>query len=388
MSALTSIQWTDRTWNPVRGCSRVSAGCDNCYAMNMAHRFSGAGKPFEGLTTIRRGKVDWTGVARFIPGQLAAPMKWRKPARIFVNSMSDLFHPSLSNEEIAAVFGVMAACPQHTFQVLTKQPKRAAEWFKWVDGSGAGIESLPIDRCASLADDALLNLLPRPARAMAFAPGRGSQRWPIPNVHLGTSAENQETYNARVPTLVHGCPAAVHFVSIEPMLGPMRLRGTGHLHLDWVIIGGESGPGSRPCDVAWIESIVDECRENAIPCFVKQLGGNCFAPWRVEWRDNVRSQGSLEAVAVDCMGKKTELATVWKNGVWHTWDRRGTGGENASEPTVELAKAAVLESLQRQHVTPIKGWARHAHMLRDKKGGDPSEWPESLRVRQFPEARV
>jgi hypothetical protein len=98
--------------------------------MGQAHRFSGKGQPYEGLTTIRNGKVDWTGVARFIPEMLGAPLKWRKPKRIFVNSMSDLFHPSLSNEEIAAVFGVMAACPQHTFQMLTKQPKRAAEWFK------------------------------------------------------------------------------------------------------------------------------------------------------------------------------------------------------------------------------------------------------------------
>jgi len=376
----TDIAWTDRTWSPVRGCSRVSDGCQNCYAIRQAHRFSGKGQPYEGLTTIRRGKVDWTGVARFIPEQLGAPLKWRKPVRIFVNSMSDLFHPSLSNEEIAAVFGVMAACPQHTFQVLTKQPKRAAEWFKWVDGSGAAIESLPLDRCASLADDALLNLLPRPARAMAFAPGRGSKRWPLPNVHLGVSAENQKTADERIPILLT-IPAAVRFVSAEPLLervdlsfglsgtsthhmcvdvaGALRNRsfsgmldadtgreltraeakaalekllaqgvrvlpmakecdgfsdqkgcpGHRNARLDWVIAGGESGPGARPCDVAWIESIVQQCREASVPCFVKQLGAKPY-----DSRDQ-----------------------------------------------------------------------RHFVDIADKKGGDPSEWPESLRVRQFPE---
>jgi protein gp37 len=129
MAANSLIEWTDRTWNVVRGCSRVSPGCDNCYAMGQAHRFAGPGKPFDGLTryTAKRG-VDWAGFARFVPEKLAEPLSWRKPQRIFVNSMSDLFHESLSNEEIAAVFGVMAACPQHTFQILTKRPKRMREW--------------------------------------------------------------------------------------------------------------------------------------------------------------------------------------------------------------------------------------------------------------------
>src|SRR5690349_7902800 len=105
MSAKTTIEWCTRSWNPVRGCARVSPGCDSCYAMRQAHRFSGAGKPYEGLTTIRKGKVDWSGVARFIPGELDAPLRWRKPERVFVNSMSDLFHHSLTFEQIAAVFG-------------------------------------------------------------------------------------------------------------------------------------------------------------------------------------------------------------------------------------------------------------------------------------------
>ena len=125
----SKIQWTDKTWNPVRGCSRISSGCDNCYATGQAHRFSGTGMPYDGLTVIRNGKVDWKGEARFIPEKLAEPLKWKKPCRVFVNSMSDLFHDSITDEQIAAVFGVMAACPQHTFQILTKRPKRMLAWF-------------------------------------------------------------------------------------------------------------------------------------------------------------------------------------------------------------------------------------------------------------------
>jgi protein gp37 len=356
----TAIEWTDKVWNPTRGCSRVSAGCDNCYAMRQAHRFDTISEksPYHGLTTIRKGKVDWAGVARFVPEMLGAPLKWRKPQRIFVNSMSDLFHPSLSNEEIAAVFGVMAACPQHTFQVLTKQPRRAAEWFK----VGEELTALAGERLA--ADN-------------GWCHAHEGEHWPLPNVHLGVSAENQEAWNARL-NFVHTCPAAVHFASFEPLLGPIKLRGTGAIHLDWAIVGGESGPGARPCDVAWLENIDEQCRENAIPVFVKQLGGNCFAPWNVEWRDS--GDGSSLAYF-----GKIHLATVWRNGTWHTWDANGTGGENAQERTVELAKPEVEKALARQHANPIKGWARHKHMLKDRAGGDPSEWPEALRVRQFPE---
>lgn len=139
-AALTTIEWTDETWNPTRGCSRVDDdGCKNCYAMRFAHRFSAPGQRYEGLTRIGKRGVDWAGRAKLIPEQLAKPLNWRKPRRIFVDSMSDLFHESLPFEHIAAVFGVMAACPQHTFQVLTKRPKRAAEFFGWL-GSEAGLE--------------------------------------------------------------------------------------------------------------------------------------------------------------------------------------------------------------------------------------------------------
>lgn len=568
----TKIQWTDATWNPIRGCSRVSAGCDNCYAMNVAHRFSGPGLPYEGLTTLRKGKADWAGIARMVPEHLSDPLRWRKPRRIFVNSMSDLFHHSITNEEIAAVFGVMAACPQHTFQILTKRPERMVEWFGR-DGAAAqvdlfkhvalagriqemfspereaavagfpgyfvtskgrvltdnGSESCLLcgkpneatiarkkfcsKECASKAGyerrmgrwsepAARVEMKPMVAdaghsRVMLYRedgsaerplihrlaleafdrPGRDGEQgchidgdatnnalwnlrwgtqsenwddrkrhgnarswskisedeardiresyrrglsagqiansalflgritetqvrhivdgeqwrehvepeWPLPQVWLGVSAENQATADERIP-LLSQTPAAVRFVSAEPLIGDIDLRkwfdpwtcgdcehhgceddsgptrcddcgedavddaasGSGRCPkcgkddgtsdavalscprcggsrawkrdygfkfaseypgIDWVIVGGESGPGARPCDVEWIRSIVAQCKDAGTKVFVKQLGTS-FAIQQRDW----------------CTAR------------------------------------------------------RH-----DRKGGDITEWPEDLRVREFPE---
>lgn len=391
----TSIEWTRGedgtegvTWNPIRGCSRVSPGCDNCFAMFIAHRFSGPGKPFEGLTTIRRGKPDWAGTARFIPGMLATPLRWRKPRRVFVNSMTDLFHESLTNEEIAAVFGAMTACPHHTFQILTKRPKRAAEWFKWVEAQGMKDTDEDLEpgwKIAAFCNGAFTKTARwRVDSSHEHLSNRGVNEWtwPLPNVHLGVSAENQETWDAR-KSFVHTCPAAVHWASLEPLLGPIELGSTGEFHLDWCVIGGEAGRGSRPMDIAWARSLIEQCRQAGIPVFTKQLGGNHFAPWKVRWDE--RLDGSFDAFSIDRVGVKgTNLATVWPNGVWHTWDANGIGGENAQEASVDDAKREALVALQSQHVQPVKGWARHKHMLRHRKGGDITEWPEDLRVREFP----
>jgi protein gp37 len=298
--------------------------------MGMAHRFSGPGKPYEGLTTIRRGKVDWTGKARFIPSSLDEPLTWRKPQRVFVNSMSDLFHESLSNEEIAAVFGVMAACPQHTFQVLTKRPERMRKWFEWVRGVDAEFPALAcgIEAANRGADVDYQGL---------------AQVWPLPNVWLGTSTEDQATAEKRIPDLL-ATPAAVRFISAEPLLDGLdltrlhtyshgatsrfvnSLRGEGIEYsadggagiwttsrLDWVIVGGESGPGARPFDVAWAHSIVAQCKAAGVACFVKQFGTHV--------RDTT-----------EC-------------------------GVGICPPGIHF---------------------------KDRKGGDWSEWPEDLRVREFP----
>lgn len=260
--------------------------------MGQAHRFSGVGGPYEGLTTIRRGKVDWTGSVRLVPEMLSKPLHWRKPRRVFVNSMSDLFHESLAFEEIAAVFNVMAACPQHLFQILTKRPDQAAEWFRWMS------EADP-DWTCPLQTQKL-------GRFGLKLRSKGIE-WPLPNVHLGVSAEHQDTFNERAFRLEQ-CPVAVRWVSLEPLLEPIRLR-TARSYLNWIVVGGESGPGARQCAVEWIESIVEQCRDAAIPCFVKQLGSN-YADGRLVRR------------------------------------------------------------------------------LQHSKGGDPDEWPEHLRIREFPRVEV
>jgi hypothetical protein len=283
----------------------------------------------------------------------------------------------------------MAAAPLHTFQVLTKRPERAKEWFDWLGNGGhpgkwlranwASVRDFFADgsrfttyrgtRIRS-SDDAGVTVL----NAAAIT-------WddPLHNVWLGVSVEDRARKD-RIDEL-RQAPAAVRFLSIEPLIediGELDLAG-----IDWVIVGGESGAGARPFNVAWARSIVEQCKAAGAACFVKQLGGHFFAPWKVQW--DARLDGSFDAFSVDGIGTRgTNLATVWKNGIWHTWDANGTGGENSSAPTVEAAKREALEALARQHVSPIKGWARHRHMLKDRKGGTIEEWPADLRVREFP----
>jgi len=310
----------------------------------MAHRFSGKGQPYEGLTVIRRGKRDWAGFARFVPEMLSEPLTWKKPARVFVNSMSDLFHPSLSNEEIAAVFGVMAACPQHTFQVLTKQPERAAEWFEW-----AYHQRCHGNTTAEVMRDLAIGAgrFRRPDGSMPKGPGYAllgfDDRWPLPNLWLGVSIENQQTADDRLSTLLT-IPAAVRFASYEPALGPVSLwaflktalrdrslyalKAPEMPGLDWVICGGESGPGARPCALEWLEAVLKQCREADVACFVKQLGAYVVSEERA------------------C--KTAEEA------------KRDFGAESR--------------------------WLWRAG-LSSRKGDDMAEWPEALRVRQFPEGR-
>jgi protein gp37 len=314
----SKIEWTDKTWNPTRGCSRKSTGCEHCFAERQAYRFSGPGMPYEGLVTLGRHGPQWTGKVALVPEMLAAPLSWRKPARVFVNSMSDLFHEELSNEEIAAVFGVMAACPQHTFQCLTKRARRMREWFEWVASLGPPPSFVCETEASNRIDVDCLN-----------AP------WPLENVHLGVSVENQHYADERIPDLLV-TPAAVRFVSAEPLLESIDLDaiqipeeraglrfsalrrhhddryGQSDTTISLVICGGESGPGARPFDIRWAESVVAQCREAGVACFVKQLGSR---PYRSPEREGA------------------------------------TGYE-------------------------IK--------LRSRKGNDPSEWPEQLRVREFP----
>ena len=331
MSAGTKIEWTDCTWNPVRGCSRVSEGCRNCYAERVAARFSGEGERFHGFAERRDSDLNagggskprWTGRVELIESKLTEPLRWRKPRRVFVNSMSDLFHEALPDEAIDRVFAVMALAPQHTFQVLTKRPERMREYVKRLPllhlppiASGRGCDT------DALYDQAYLAL-----RSGA-----------LPNVWLGVSVEDQKTADERIPKLL-STPAAVRFVSYEPALGPVDFNLDQFVpfsaptpKIDWIIVGGESGPGARPIDVAWVRSVVAQCKEAGVACFVKQLGAYPIVRHPTDQR---------------------EVEFSRRCGFLPAW-------------VPEWAAA----------------WIRNF----DRKGGDPSEWPADLRVREFPAA--
>lgn len=349
MSDSTKIQWTDTTWNPVTGCTKVSAGCKNCYAEALAPKvFAGQVVADYGAAVARRGNPQ-TRPRRFTdvrthPDRLDKPLRWRKPRRVFVASMSDLFHEDVPDEFIDQVFGVMAlsqyvgrcrrrecdhdggSCDgyvdpptRHQFQVLTKRPERARRYLSHPERP---------DRVAEGA-----------AAVWHFSESAlDRMEWPLPNIWLGVSCEDQPTADERIPLLLD-TPAAVRFVSAEPLLGPIEqlwpflerkffrhpgsplglarnLNAGQKSHpdadLDWVIVGGESGRNARPCDLAWIRSIVEQCQEAGVPCFVKQLGAKVVP-------DGMFDRGAVSAI-------------------------------------------------------------RHA------KGGDPAEWPEDLRVREWPAA--
>lgn len=270
----TKIQWTDKTWNPLRGCTKVSSGCQFCYAMGVAARFSGPGMPYEGLAKMVGGKPQWTNTIKLVYDKLDEPLHWKAPRMIFVNSMSDLFHPDVPDEYIERVFGVMAACPQHTFQVLTKRPERMLQWFteeiplttreEMVAGWGAHHAKIVWDARGSNRWKYDAHLRPKDLKARRPWPG-----WPLPNVWLGTSIEGNDV--AGRADFLRQVPAAVHFISAEPLLGPVdqvNLDG-----IEWVITGGESGRYHRPFNPQWAEDLRLRCAERGIAYFFKQVGG-------------------------------------------------------------------------------------------------------------------
>lgn len=267
---MTSIEWTEKTWNPVRGCTKISPGCKNCYAETFAERWRGIpGHAYEQGFDLR-----------LVPEALDVPLRRRKPTMYFVNSMSDLFHEDVPLDFIAAVFGVMAACPQHTFQVLTKRPERAREFFLWLDEQ----DGTPGWACYHKAIE------------IGVDPGQacGASTW-RDHVWLGVSVEDQRRAMERVPALLQ-IPAAVRFLSCEPLLGPVEL-GTSLLEggVRWVIVGGESGGGARECATTWVRDLVEECQRWGVPVFVKQLGAKPTQPLQSrkgndpsEWPEDLR----------------------------------------------------------------------------------------------------
>ena len=261
MSDQTGIEWTDATWNPVTGCTKVSPGCDHCYAETFAERWRGtSGHHFEQGFDVRL----W-------PDRLGIPLRWKKPRRIFVNSMSDLFHESIPDEYITQVFATMALASQHTFQVLTKRHARMRSLLR----NWRFYETVAECATGLITNTRPLVKEPRDGWTLRNTPG-GVMRsqwqppaWPLPNVWLGVSTEDQKWADIRIPALLD-TPAAVHFLSCEPLIGPVSLKGSQLP--GWVIVGGESGPGARPMDTFWARHIVNQCTETGTPVFVKQMG--------------------------------------------------------------------------------------------------------------------
>lgn len=319
----TAIEWTDETWNPTGGCDRISPGCAHCYAKEqwdrrhkaflegkaMAPQYS---KPFE--------------VLQLFPDRLLQPLKWRQPRRVFVNSVSDLFHEDVPVEFIDKVFAVMALpgastsaegrYRPHTFQILTKRADRMRDY---------------------MANPQRSSLVQMAAGKIVYEHKRTwgtPYTWPLPNVWLGVSVENQRFADERIPLLLQ-TPAAVRFISAEPLLGPVDIRpympnalwndipSWKEPELGWVIVGGESGQGARPFDLAWARSIVVQCKAAGVPVFVKQIGSGVSLHTLEKGRGRFVNDGDF-----DCM------------------------------------------------------------KIRDLKGGDMDEWPADLRVREFPEARA
>ncbi|MBY5776237.1 DUF5131 family protein [Rhizobium leguminosarum] len=226
--AETSIEWTDATWNPVAGCTILTAGCTNCYAMRMAARLEAMGtEKYIGLTRKSGGRAKWTGKIHLDWKSLEVPARWSKPRLVFVNSMSDLFHTDVPPDFIEAVWKTMEATPRHTYQILTKRPDRMAE------------------------------ILP------------GAQFKVLPNVWLGTSVEDARVLH-RLEALRH-VPAAVRFASFEPLIG--SVSGADLTEINWAIVGGESGPQARYMDPKWVHEIERLCRDTGAAFFFKQWGG-------------------------------------------------------------------------------------------------------------------
>jgi protein gp37 len=340
MASTTKIEWVKnndgsqgQSWNFLRGCRRVSEGCTNCYAERQAIRHAGPGGPYEGLVKSTPNGPRWTGEISFHEEILLAPLKRKKPTTYFVNSMSDLFYEKVSDEILDKAFAVMALCPQHTFQILTKRPERMLEYIESLKNYDAPLSQYWLGDWVSMGMErvrynTLTNIYVDK---------------PLPNVWLGVSVEDQKTADERIPILLQ-TPAAIRWLSVEPLLGPINLthiqfpntlgnmeswdaldlhtevdpdydpdkqNGCTHI-LDWIVVGGESGPGARPCDVQWIRSIIEQCKAAQVPVFVKQLGAQPFEPKR--------------------------YAMFGDAGLY----------------------------------------------LNNRKGGDPSEWPSELRVREFP----
>ncbi|MEU8151729.1 phage Gp37/Gp68 family protein [Nonomuraea sp. NPDC048901] len=364
MADNTKIEWSDATWNVVIGCDRVSPGCGmprfdgddpgGCYAITQAHIRAANPHPkvaaaFAGLTERTEKGIDWTGKVNLLADRLDQPLRWRKPKRIFVNSLSDLFHERVPDEFIARVFAVMANAPQHTFQVLTKRHARMKSLLNKAD-------------FRLMCEAAEADLMNDEASPISGPRRRAWQRqwWsnfakPLRNVWVGVSCEDQKWADIRIPALLD-TPAAVRFISAEPLLGPIDLFGPlvhpGHRprltywldgrpgwgaeettatglttqrltvgpRLDWVIAGGESGPGARPAHPDWFRQLRDQCQQAGVAYLFKQWGG--WAPTGLKGIGRSPKGHALVGDPVDEHGHRIEMARVGKKAAGRLLDGR------------------------------------------------------------------
>jgi protein gp37 len=359
MSNGSRIEWTESTWSPVTGCTRVSEGCRNCYAERLTATRLASQPKYAGLALLdAKREAHWTGEIRLHEAELAVPLKWRRGRMIFVCSMSDLFHEKVPFEFVDKVFAVMALCPQHTFQVLTKRPERMAEYLRlcYIQATqgGRGILSRREDEVADRVVPAWFFIadcwsedrpLPDPMR-------------PLPNVWLGTSVEDQRTADERIPHLLQ-CPAAVRFLSCEPLLNSIDLRSIGWERriaeggrittdalaaggISWVIVGGESGPGARPMHPDWACSLRDQCAAAGVPFFFKQIGEWTWFGKGVERKHWVCEHGHFDELNDDriakhrdgdqCMGSTIGIARVGKHAAGRLLDGREHNGMPLTNP--------------------------------------------------------
>lgn len=331
MSDKTAIEWTDATWNPVRGCSRISPGCGGsnhqggCYAEKIAARFSDPGMPFHGFAERSAHGGRWTGKMALVDQQLDQPLRWKKPRRIFVNSMSDLFHKDLPDEAIDKIFAIMALASHHTFQVLTKRADRLREYStgRWRQRVRPWLDKL---KPSSLWNGNIIDAW------------HHLNAGPLPNVWLGVSVEDPD-YKHRIDQL-RRTPAAVRFVSAEPLLEDLGELDLAGIHQ--VIVGGESGPRSRAFWVPNARSILRQCRRQKVACFIKQMGA------KVTDRNDIGFEG--------CDEREWPLTDLFGQ-LEHDIDGYSSDYQGA----------------------PVR------IRLKDRKGGDMAEWPEELRVREFPQ---
>ncbi|WP_022699381.1 DUF5131 family protein [Euryhalocaulis caribicus] len=337
MAESSSIEWTDATWNIVTGCDVVSPGCTNCYAMKLAGTRLRSHPSRKGLTRPSKAGPVWTGEVRFNEDWLDQPLLWKRPRMIFVAAHGDLFHEGVTDAQLDRVFAVMAVCPEHTFQVLTKRPERMRDYF----AAGPWLRWLPhMQSMGSRRKWAEL----------------GEREGGLPNVWLGVSAEDQKRADERIPALL-ATPAAVRFVSAEPLLGPVDLglgrgwcracgtltQGTldghcmdpsspcfeGETFLDamlhWVICGGESGPDARPMHPDWARGLRDQCAANGVAFHFKQWGA--WAPVEVNGGMFMDASGNRFAELSQAAEKYQDIHGRLPDGseYWRVWgfDRVG-----------------------------------------------------------------